>query len=400
MGRGSLLVFALAVGGLMTLGADQASASSVSCGETITADTTLDNDLVDCPNNGIVIGADNVMLDLNGHTVDGDGEVFEPCQKKEFCDVGVVSEGHDGVTIKGGRFKEFFVGVSVIAAKRAHLRQLAVTRNILGVGVFDSRRAHLRRLTASHNVDSGIILVNAARSALSRSSANANGLDTDQAGMGLFESHDVTIKRTSLSRNGDIGLLAEQVNDVRFVKNKVTHNPEVGVLMEGDGNEITRNRLVRNGNGIAFDGGENAIKRNHVIKTTGGFGITFEGLGDDTRIARNKVRGARDGILVGPSFGRHGEDTKVIGNRVRGVGRDGMRVGTKAHNTLLRRNHTSGADDDGIDVRRADTTLTENRANRNADLGIEAVAGVTDGGGNAASGNGNPAQCVNVACSP
>ena len=33
-------------------------------------------------------------------------------------------------------------------------------------------------------------------------------------------------------------------------------------------------------------------------------------------------------------------------------------------------------------------------ANDNGDLGIEAVSGVTDGGGNRARGNGNPAQCV------
>jgi hypothetical protein len=32
------------------------------------------------------------------------------------------------------------------------------------------------------------------------------------------------------------------------------------------------------------------------------------------------------------------------------------------------------------------------------DLGIEAVAGVTDGGGNKVSGNGNPLQCTNVFC--
>ena len=45
------------------------------------------------------------------------------------------------------------------------------------------------------------------------------------------------------------------------------------------------------------------------------------------------------------------------------------------------------------------TTITANTANDNLDYGIEAVAGVTDGGGNTASGNGNPAQCLNVTCS-
>ena len=54
--------------------ASQARAAPVACGDTITVDTKLDADLVDCPNNGIVIGANGVTLDLNGHTIDGDGE--------------------------------------------------------------------------------------------------------------------------------------------------------------------------------------------------------------------------------------------------------------------------------------------------------------------------------------
>jgi len=49
-------------------------------------------------------------------------------------------------------------------------------------------------------------------------------------------------------------------------------------------------------------------------------------------------------------------------------------------------------------VRRAGTLLRANAANRNGDLGISAVAGVIDGGGNHAAGNGNPAQCEGVSC--
>jgi hypothetical protein len=39
-----------------------------------------------------------------------------------------------------------------------------------------------------------------------------------------------------------------------------------------------------------------------------------------------------------------------------------------------------------------------NLAVRSGDLGIEAVAGVTDGGRNKAGGNRNPAHCTNIAC--
>jgi parallel beta-helix repeat protein len=64
----------------------------------------------------------------------------------------------------------------------------------------------------------------------------------------------------------------------------------------------------------------------------------------------------------------------------------------------VRRNVASENLDDGIEVANAGT-IARNRANENGDLGIEAVAGVTDGGGNRASGNGNAAQCTGVVCS-
>jgi len=34
----------------------------------------------------------------------------------------------------------------------------------------------------------------------------------------------------------------------------------------------------------------------------------------------------------------------------------------------------------------------------NDDLGIDSVRGVIDGGGNKASGNGDPRQCTHIAC--
>jgi hypothetical protein len=42
--------------------------------------------------------------------------------------------------------------------------------------------------------------------------------------------------------------------------------------------------------------------------------------------------------------------------------------------------------------------LRANAANDNRDLGIEAVPGVTDAGGNRATGNGNRLEFVGIAC--
>lgn len=113
------MVLALVVAGVTALGAGPALASHVSCGDTITTDTTLDSDLVNCPNNGIVIGADNITLDLNGHTIDGDGTPVDPCPEGETCDVGVDnSAGHSGVTVQRGSVRQFSLGVLVVGAPR------------------------------------------------------------------------------------------------------------------------------------------------------------------------------------------------------------------------------------------------------------------------------------------
>ena len=68
------LIGLLAVTVAVLMGWSSSEARSVvvvHCGDVITQDTKLGNDLVDCPADGLVIGADDVTLDLHGHTIDG-----------------------------------------------------------------------------------------------------------------------------------------------------------------------------------------------------------------------------------------------------------------------------------------------------------------------------------------
>ena len=76
---------------------------------------------------------------------------------------------------------------------------------------------------------------------------------------------------------------------------------------------------------------------------------------------------------------------------------DGIFVDARSKGTVLRGNSAATNIDDGIDVENATTKVFDNHADTNDDYGIESVAGVT-AGGNTASGNGNPAQCLNVSC--
>src|SRR3989338_10998076 len=75
--------------------------SAVGCGDTITEDTVLTEDLLNCSGNGIIIGADNITLDCNGHRIDGNGD---------FNGISV-SNNVNGVTIKNCNIQEFGYGI-------------------------------------------------------------------------------------------------------------------------------------------------------------------------------------------------------------------------------------------------------------------------------------------------
>jgi parallel beta-helix repeat protein len=325
----SLGIFVLGVAGLFAFGAGQASASRLDCGDTIRADTTLHRDLVNCRSNGIVIGADDITLDLNGHAIDGDGELVKRC-RREFCDTGVVNDGHDDVTVMHGSVREFAVGPFVLHAR--HNRVLDIS--------------------ASRNRFSGLVLFDSARSTVRDSSVFRNGLQTDLEGISMFRSDHNRILHNSLRHNGDVGLFMAKSDHNQIRKNSVRRNREGGIASEGVGNVFSRNRVFRGGGGIQI--------------TT-----VFHGRAVGNVVRRNQVRGSSG---------------------------SGISVDRAVKRTLISRNRVAGSARDGISIDSDSTTLTRNRAVRNGDLGIEAVEGVIDGGGNRASGNGDPRQCVNVTC--
>ncbi len=169
--------------------------------------------------------------------------------------------------------------------------------------------------------------------------------------------------------------------------------------MDADRNRVRGNRFVRNSEGILVGrGSRNVLTRNHFSRDGSGIGIEN---GSHNLVARNMVVDPRTrGIRLGLDFPDRsvgGVDNIIRRNVVKGSGGDAFLINKKG-TSVLRRNVAKGAGDDGFDVESRSTRLTKNRAKRNTDLGIEAVRGVIDGGGNRASGNGDPRQCLHVKC--
>jgi parallel beta-helix repeat protein len=219
----------------------------------------------------------------------------------------------------------------------------------------------------------------------------------------LYRSHDVRVEGSSSSGNG-AGLVAQasdhlaieanvaEANDGSGIElhesseshvagNTVSHNGGAGVILDAaNTNQVSSNFASQDVDGIVVIGNANTITDNQVAGTSGckkgcGYGISVEA-GAGNLIAQNDVRRTlRDGIRIDNFF----PELPTVDN-------------------VVRDNVVSGSGDDGFDIRTPSATLTANTANDNFDLGIEAVPGVVDGGGNMAGGNGNPLQCTNVFC--
>jgi parallel beta-helix repeat protein len=274
----------------------------------LTTDTVLTADLVDCPGDGLVIGADGIRVRLNGHSATGSGTPGS---------AGIRNRGHDGVTIEDGDFvgldvSGFQTGVLLVDADRNRVRDLFVEGS-------------------SH----GITLVRSDGNRIERTAARGGSLNRCDApalvAIVLFGSH------RNLVRDNDAEL------------------SDFGISLSGS----NRNRIERN---------------------------RAAPLGSDGT--------ACVGIAL---FGAHGND--VRGNTAANNVDAGIHVRPRSRGTLVAGNLASfNGGGDGIRVDHPRTTIAGNTANDNLDHGIEAVPGVVDGGGNTASGNGNPAQRLNVAC--
>jgi parallel beta-helix repeat protein len=367
--------------------AAQPAGHNVRCGDTLTANTTLHRDLVNCPGSGLVIGADNLTLDLNGHTLDADAAAGD-CSQGNTCDLGVDNTaGFDGITIKGGRITDFSFGVVVVGAPDNVLSRLSVSRQRLA----------------------GVMFIESTGGRVERNSITRNGLTTDFAGMNVFGSTGLVIEGNDISQSGDIGLfLVDESSRNTIRHNRFADNPESGILIGGDDNIVDGNIFLRDGGGLGLGGNRNRVTSNVVLDIPAacgeegcGPGLQVEE-GSSNVISGNVVRRVPTGIAV-EAFGPSTAGTIVSDNVVDSAYGDGISVdvihpGGAATNTQVERNVVTRAGDDGIEVGGASATLTGNLVLDNGDLGIEAVAGVTDGGGNTAAGNGNPLQCTNVRC--
>jgi parallel beta-helix repeat protein len=370
------LVFAFAVTALGAASPTMAAYHDrpLGCGDTITRNTRLTADLVDCPGVGLAIAADGITLDLNGHRVAGDGR---------GDDVGIDVEGRRGVTIENGVVRDFAEGVFVLGGANVTIRRVTSLREAHGGILVDGGRDVTVAGDVVRRSGAGIIVTRSERVLVARNRVSGSAF----GGIAVFESRHVAIAGNTVTRcrtDVGIGLLQGSSQSV-VVRNRVSRNGAGVVAADGAAyNLIAGNTIRRNDSGVVIDAGthDNRVVGN-VIGRSGFEGIAVVG-SDANLIARNLV--VRSG-LVDPAGGivviPLPDDVSKTSDR-----------NLVVHN-VARANRGAGI---VIGEVQAANVVRANRADRNTALGIDAAAGTIDGGRNRAARNGDPRQCVGVSC--
>jgi hypothetical protein len=396
------------------------ASGAVKCGDTLTLSVKLTRDLTNCPGNGLVIGAAGITVDLDGHTIDGTVTQITDCDVSPFGVAGIDnSGGYDRLTVKNGTLQQFFSGFNAgsetTGMSDSSLHGLTARDNrFSGIAMGSAEgRNDGNRIVGNHAYGNGCragIALNTARGNLiAHNRSHDNG-----AGILVCCGDENVVRSNRVAHNAHDGIvICCDGRDNLVDGNAVLDNTNNGILVFfGAGDTLIRgNRVTRNGDDIVIDEtAGNRVVHNLVTDALGcpvcapptGFGIAVVGAASDNLVAGNVIaRTKDDGIRVldfDPSDPASPvpSGTVVRENVVRAAGVDGLGVDAGADGTLLERNLAVRAGDDGIQS--AAGVLTRNAAFFNHDLGIEATAGATDGGGNRARGNGNPLQCTGVAC--
>lgn len=256
--RRSAAGMALAVLVSFTTLVGEAHAAGVACGQVITQSTTLDADVGPCPGHGVIIGADNITLDLGGHTVFG---ATAATSDSSGIHVGV----RNRVVIRNGTVRGFGNGVALLYGGSAHtVERLVVLDNrcdgILLVGSYFST---VRSNEVRGNGCDGVPVVGSVSNTIEGNLIAGNGhhgVHFRQGGLSSRANNSNMLRSNVISGNGADGVaLGTFAGNNSVVGNSIADNAQSGVHVYVFSHDqccslIQGNQLARNGTyGVVID---------------------------------------------------------------------------------------------------------------------------------------------------
>jgi len=193
------------------------------CNTQITGDFVLANDL-SCAGDAFVIHVDDVVLDLNGHTLTGPGMGPQTWPNPQLDSVGVRVGGHKNVTVRGGKINSFSTGIYFVDMLASSIVNVASTQNRYGFYIHASTGITIK--------DSTVM-------------ANIYGLHLQDSSNNVVQGNK--LMRQTYNSPGGYGIYLYRSDNNKIFENDIDTNINWGIwFSEAKGNSIFHNNVIDN----------------------------------------------------------------------------------------------------------------------------------------------------------
>ena len=192
-------------------------AISPSCGQVITQNVVLTSNLNCADSDGLIVGASDIVIDLNGHTISGPDV---DSQEKTSSKVGIMIPNMNNVVVQDGTIQGFQAGVLMTGSQNVELKSIVSKNNQIGA------------------FSTGASIVNA---------------------------------HLSILMNNEIGFAGHSTQQPTLENNILYQNALAGItLVNTDNGVITLNSITESGNGLYVDNqsNNNNVNFNNVLLNT------------------------------------------------------------------------------------------------------------------------------------
>jgi parallel beta-helix repeat protein len=244
------LAITLAVTILAATSSTPRVALAVSPTITITEDFRLDEDLT-FAGTGLVVAADNITIDLNGHTIHGP---LPGCSPDCPTSLGIQIWGRTGVSVKNGTVRGFSYGLHLSHSDSNEIKAVRSTENLFeGFTILtDSDDNVLKDCEASDNGRFGVMIyANTDGNTVKDCNLTANYLGIMLGAQPLLSppGGNNTVKGVNASGNARSGIVMLGSDGNLIVGNTANHNGEsgIGLGLGANDNVIQGNQTLSNG---------------------------------------------------------------------------------------------------------------------------------------------------------